>query len=37
MTADRVHRRVGESQLFIEAAYACRDRIQKENLERPKI
>ena len=32
MTADRVHRMVGESQLFIEAAYACRDRIQKENL-----
>ena len=37
MTADRVHRMVGESQLFIEAAYACRDRIQKENLEHPKI
>ena len=33
LTADRVHRMVGESQLFIEAAYACRDRIQKENLE----
>ena len=37
MTADRVHRMVGESQLFIEAAYGCRDRIQKENLEHPKI
>ena len=33
ITADRVHRRVGESQLFIEAAYACRDRIQRGNLE----
>ena len=37
MTADRVHRMVGESQLFIEAAYACRDRIQQENLEEQKI
>ncbi len=37
ITADRVHRMVGESQLFIEAAYACRDRIQKENLEQPKV
>lgn len=37
MTADRVHRMVGESQLFIEAAYACRDRIQKDNLEQQKV
>ena len=37
VTADRVHRMVGESQLFIEAAYACRDRIQKEKLEQSRI
>ena len=36
ITAARVHRMVGESQLFIEAAYACRDRIQKDNLEEQK-
>ncbi len=37
ITVDTVHRIVGESQLFIEAAYACRDRIQKENLEQSKL
>ncbi len=33
VTSDRVQRLVGESQLFIEAAYACRGRIQEMKLE----
>ncbi len=37
MTSDRVQRLVGESQLFIEAAYACRERIQKRQLENQQV